>query len=499
MDCTSRRPRICAVRAEHVRSSVVSIELTIEPKCAQWAALLAHQADAQWQGEGLSTWRRRTRSELGLAVDRPIIATGHQTLLWHPGILVKYLLVNAIAANLDEVATANLVVDQHVGAFGDFEVPLRPAGGSLVVQSLSLTPHRDDVPMGRHAAFNPPDAPDEMPGALPSVRLGVDRIFRAVAAHNDAPNAALQMAGALTDLMSPWVDPMPNVTASDLMQTTLARSILQQMAGEPQRCVEAYNAAVEAVPEGGIGRLEGTGDDLELPIWRVGADDQRQRGRLSDLRQWVEAESPPFTLMPRALLMTALVRLGMCDLFVHGTGGARYDHAMELWINNWLGLEPAPIAVATATQTLPLGSPPPPPPETRIDVAGALRTARKLWHDPEGADDRTGPGPSKRSILTRIETAPRRSAQRRALFGELQEYLAEGRRSHAGAIEAAQSRVAAATRQAQEAPIVDRRTWAFPLYPQEMIDELAQAVRQAVLGASAATVTASQSPPTTST
>ena len=495
MDCTSRRRRACAVRAEYVRSSAVSIELSIEPKCAQWAALLAAEPDNHWQGEALSTWRQRSRGELGLAVDRPIIATGHQTLLWHPGILVKYLLVNAIAANLGEVATANLVVDQHVGTFGDLEIPLRTEDGSLTIQSLSLTRHRDDVPMAMHLAFTPPKAPAELPGALPSVRSGVDRIFQAVAAHSDAPNAALQMAGALTELMSPWVNPMPNVTASDLMQTTLARSILQHMADDPQRCTEAYNAAVDAVPEGGIGRLEGAGNDLELPIWRVVSDDQRRRGRLGDLQKWVEGPSPAFTLMPRALLMTALVRLGMCDLFVHGTGGARYDRAMELWINNWLGLDPAPIAIATATQTLPLG----PPSKQRINITAALRTARKLWHDPEGVDDPTGPSPSKRSILTRIDAASRRSAQRRALFDELHEYLVEGRRSHTGDIEAAQSQVAAATRQTQEAPIVDRRSWSFPLYPQEMIDELAQAVHQAALGVATAAVTAPQSPPTAST
>ncbi|MCH8259021.1 MAG: hypothetical protein IIC46_02320 [Planctomycetes bacterium] len=478
-----------------VRSSDVSVQLTIEPRCAQWAKLLTAEPSGQWQGDTLSAWRRRTRHELGLAVDRPIIATGHQTLLWHPGILVKYLLVNAIAADLGEVATANLVVDQHVGAFSQFEIPVRGDDGALAVKTVTLAPHRDDVPMARHRAFTPPQAPRDLPGALPSVRQGVDRIFQAVAAHAGAPNAALQMAAALAELMSPWVDRMPNVTASDLVQTTLARSILQQMAQDPKGCIETYNAAVDAVPEGGIGRLEGTGDAVELPIWRVGADDIRRRGRLGDLRAWVETESPTFAIMPRALFMTALVRLGMCDLFVHGTSGARYDRAMELWVSHWLGLEPAPIVVATATQTLPLG----PPPEQRIDVAGARRTARKLWHDPQSAADAAGPGSAKRSFLGRIETAPRRSAQRRALFHELHECLAELRRGQARSIEAAQGRVAAAVRQAHEAPIVDRRTWSFPLYPQEMIDQLAQAVREAVVGAEASAVTASRSPPAIST
>ncbi|MCH7849415.1 MAG: hypothetical protein IIB53_13755, partial [Planctomycetes bacterium] len=217
-----------------VRSSDVSVQLTIEPRCAQWAKLLTAEPSGQWQGDTLSAWRRRTRHELGLAVDRPIIATGHQTLLWHPGILVKYLLVNAIAADLGEVATANLVVDQHVGAFSQFEIPVRGDDGALAVKTVTLAPHRDNVPMARHRAFTPPQAPRDLPGALPSVRQGVDRIFQAVAAHRGAPNAALQMAAALAELMSPWVDPMPNVTASDLVQTTLARSILQQMAQDPK-------------------------------------------------------------------------------------------------------------------------------------------------------------------------------------------------------------------------------------------------------------------------
>ena len=72
----------------------------------------------------MAAWRMKTRRELGLDTSRPIIATGHQTLLWHPGILVKYLAADAVA-RAEDFATANLIVDQHADAADGGELFLR--------------------------------------------------------------------------------------------------------------------------------------------------------------------------------------------------------------------------------------------------------------------------------------------------------------------------------------------------------------------------------------
>ena len=163
---------------------------------------------------------------------------------------------------------------------------------------------------------------------------------------------------------------------------------------------------------------------------------------------------------------------------MHGTGGAIYDRAMQLWIKNWLALDISPIAVATATLRLPLGI----PLEHRIDVAIAQHKSRKLWHDPQRGQASESISLAKRYFIEQIEAAPRNSLQRHELFNKLHAHLSENRKVKAKAIEEAQLQVEQAIRHQKEAPILDRRTWAFPLYPREMIDELATAVQSSVTG-----------------
>lgn len=353
------------------------MRLTIHPECGQWPRRLDTWPAGRLLDRPVEAWREKTRLELGLQHDRPVIATGHQTLLWHPGILAKYLVVDAFA-DAHGLGRANLIVDQHAGGFGAFDVPVRRPDGGLTNRTVTLTAPRPDVPMALHEPFTPPRPPLHWNLALPSVRNGVQRIFDAVYAHRDAPNAALQMAAALAELMRPWIGPMPNVTASDLVETSLARALLEAMASDPRGCAEHYNRAVSAVPESHIGPLVIRDDYVELPLWRVRPDGRRMRAYDNDIERALETDDPP-RLLPRALCMTALIRLGMCDLFVHGTGGARYDRAMELWIHDWLGVDVAPIVVATATAHLPLGD----PDEPRLDRDAEIAAARRLWHDPE--------------------------------------------------------------------------------------------------------------------
>jgi hypothetical protein len=442
--------------------------------------LLADPPAGRLLDTDLAEWRRRTRAELGLPVDRPIVATGHQTLLWHPGILAKYLVVNSFAGDRQAYGVANLIVDQHTGNFGSFDVPVRADDGALAARTLRLTAARAGVPMVDHPSFSPPDDVGGLAAAIPSVAAGVGRILKAVSAHRRQPNAARQMAAALDDLMSPWVAPMPGVGSSDLMGTSLAAALLGAMAGDPGRCAESYNAAVRSVPESGIPELGTTAQAVELPLWRLGPDGRREHADERDVRRCVESAcgcmAGACRMLPRALLLTALMRIGMCDLFVHGTGGANYDRAMERWLADWLGIRPSPIAVATATLRLPLSESGADAP----DVEAARHAARRARHDPETAalaDDSSAPGTAKRVMLSAIDAAPRRSRQRYDLFQRMHDGLAALRREH-------QAAVAAAERRAAEAPIVNRRDWPFPLYPTDMIDALADAVcRQRVASA----------------
>ena len=68
------------------------------------------------------------------AAGSPLIATGHQPWLWHPGILAKDLAA-AEAARLTRGSWFHLVVDQDALDPYKLEVPLN-RDGVLVVESL---------------------------------------------------------------------------------------------------------------------------------------------------------------------------------------------------------------------------------------------------------------------------------------------------------------------------------------------------------------------------
>ncbi|MBX3374348.1 MAG: hypothetical protein KF817_10980 [Phycisphaeraceae bacterium] len=465
-----------------------SPDLRLEPPIARWPALAAAErarADHLFD-RPLPAWRTETRRELALDPLRPIIATGHQPLLWHPGILVKYFAVDAaLSLARGACAGADLIVDQHEGGFAELDVPVREAGGGLLsVRRLTLLRARPGVPMALHPAA------DVLPGqvgsdaALRSVGAGVRQIVASLSAHRAAPDAAAQMAGALADLRSPWCARMPAFRASDLVASAFGRRFIRAMVDDPWTCAQRYNDAVRAVPEAGLPPLLIRDDLVELPLWRVGADGVRQRAFDADAGQWLAADAsaaPSSRLLPRALLLTALVRLAAVDLFVHGTGGAVYDRAMESWVTGWLGVRPAPFAVATATLRLPLQDP---AAHHRASIAQEMAAAaHRTWHDPEPAPARDAPGPGevKRLLLSAIEAAPRGSRRRRAAYRAMHEQLAMLRSRHIGRVEAAQRRARAAQEARADAVIAARRDWAFPLYEPASLAALADAVRAAAV------------------
>jgi hypothetical protein len=57
-------------------------------------------------------------------------------------------------------------------------------------------------------------------------------------------------------------------------------------------------------------------------------------------------------IVPRGALITAFLRLLFADLFVHGTGGGRYDTFTDEFIRSWWNVEPPPFTVASASRYL---------------------------------------------------------------------------------------------------------------------------------------------------
>lgn len=454
--------------------------LTINPPLDTWGTQLHRRP--------LSAEARTLRAELGLPSDALVVMSGHQPEIWHPGILAKWFAGAALVRSLatspplqapsPSPAFAWLHVDQDAIEPGLISFPAHDEAGTLKQRTLTLiepSPLRDVPPSARPAvAIRARGLPD---AALPCAAEGLARIATTLHTHADAPTLGEQFARTLHALAEPIAGPAHPVLASHLARTTLFAALVERLRHDPVAAIEAHNLAVAEIPDAGmrpLGLKRSTSPDqrprVELPLWRVRPGVPREPVMHAHL-----ATIPLSELRPRALLMTALVRLGACDLFIHGLGGGVYDRIADLWLERWLGasdlahlLPLAPIVVATATCHLPY-------PRERAEVtpADALRARQRLHHalhNPALLGD-VAAGAQKRSLVAAIR-ASGDHAERARLFAEMHALLARAREQRVEAIGAQRAEADDLARRAAEAPIVNARTWPFPLYPSQTLGTL---------------------------
>lgn len=315
-----------------------------------------------------------SRDALGLPTDRPIIATGHQPGLHHGGLIAKDMAVRALACRHDGVAV-HLLLDTAVVADTPTDVPVHIDG----VWQVQQRPVFD----GR------------------------------------SPLECMQSQWALFEL-----DPLV-IYASDLLGTPAGQSMLQVMRSDPIRCTDTLREAVAAVPGSGLRPPQGD----ELPLWAASVEQPAVRhiATPSDL------DNAEVLLSPRAVLTTAIMRLAVCDLFVHGTGGALYDQVTDRWLQAWLGRTPPPFAMVTADVHVDHAA------LTRSTAALEQATAaiRTVRHD--GGDPKL-----KQRLLAAIEALPRGGPERRQAFTQMHVQLQQ---QSADAVVAAQQQLAVVSKQ----------------------------------------------------
>ncbi len=257
---------------------------------------------------------------------RPVIATGHQAWLWHPGILAKDLAMVAAAAAHD-ADTLHLVVDHDVHEALTLQLPIIE-GDALRIETLRLAsmdapggdeqiaspgatggspasarrdasrhwrtsrqwhPDRSSIPTGAqppvdaatvihtleqaraprwggHLARRRPDEP-----GTPAAHLPVD-LQPLITAWTDLPRCeslAQQITQVLARLRSPLVGRLPLLYSTHLCRDAAFQAQVDMMLHDASRCVTAYNQAVVASPEAGMWSLGVERERIELPLWWV--------------------------------------------------------------------------------------------------------------------------------------------------------------------------------------------------------------------------------------
>jgi hypothetical protein len=438
--------------------------LTIEPPPSGWAAL--------------SAGKRQLR-----------IMTGHQAEIWHPGILAKYLAAGAPSI-VPKGVTASvtwLFVDQDSNDPSKIAYPATNGNGP--VKATWKIPYRDpstasagfadDTPTAALPPLAPPSANEltrtikELKPALPCVAEGLVKIAASLEKHAHLPNAARQIAAAAADLLAPILKAGDFLFATEFNKTDLFAGLVEMMRADPEACVRAYNAAVAHAPHAHMRPLEVSPGRVELPLWRMPTAMGQARRRIfaSDL-----ASVPLAQLAPRALLMTAIARLDLCDLFIHGIGGSLYDRATEAWLGEWLpGRQLAPTAVVTATRLLPFED----PPLTPEGIARAVWRSHHDLHSPGALGDAAGAA-RKQELLQDIRTARSKGREPAGAFRELHVLLDRVRAERAGAVEQLRELEASARKSRAKAQVVYDRTWPFPLYPDSELMDLQGEINRAI-------------------
>ena len=444
-------------------------EATLNPDPSRWmSAILRTRPDP------LAFIRRQTRSALGLDQDRPVLATGHQAAIWHPGILAKDVVLAAAASLHDGLQPVHFIADHDADDGGLVSLP---SGSGKSLQRLEwrvLPPPRGIGSRDRRAAPTSPPPDGEF---LPSVLAGIESIRDALEAHRDSANLAMQIGGAVGSLAEPFTGRIPRRSMSSLLESPIGEWALDRLTADPAAAARSHDDAIEAHRNGrardrsgrpprGVARPLGHGPRLELPLWRATPE-----GRVP---VFADEKLDPRTLRPRAMLATALCRLGACDGFVHGLGGAIYDQAMEIWISQWLGEEIAdslaPAFVATATCRLPLVAP-------NFDREADPTLLHRLRNDPDLGHDGS---PKRDELLAAIAEAPRRSPARRQAYLRLRATVHTAREEQATWLATLESRVREQATTRSAAMIAEDRTWAFPLHEAGELARLGISIRSSL-------------------
>lgn len=452
-------------------AAVAPENILVRPSAPAWRAALSRDGATAKTQES-----REFRRELGLPTDRPIVMSGHQPTLWHPGILAKWLAMDQAAGQLGAHA-AWLVVDHDEVSPLTVRVPTRNKAGVLTAREfdLGLPQSLAHAPASTRPAspVREPTLPEGESLAMKSVGDGLGSIVRACNQFAGARSAAEQAARATSHLIhSGGIASAAEPTlifATALDQTTAFKNLLARLAADPLACINAYNAAARRHPQAGIRELDASTNDVELPLWIMHGGTRRS-ARTSDL-----AQASTVRLAPKALLMTLLLRLHACDLFIHGLGGggehegAGYDEVMQDWASEWLGpVALAPMATVTATLRLPFEG------EAPVSMEAAQHARWSAWHarnEPAVLGD-DSLSREKRALAHAIAQQPRHDPKRRSTFREMRGMVAAFQNANAASLASLHENALTLQARAAADEIRLDRTWPFPLYPAESLSTL---------------------------
>jgi len=511
------------MRRERLLAPAEHLGVLFEPDAQAILSLLTQNNLASADGARLldadvASLRRDLRRHLGL--DGPLILTGHQAEFYHAGVFAKNVAAARLAANVGGCAVF-LTVDSDTPKSTHLAVPLRE-DGTIRRETIAIPGSEPGLPVEHQPArpatewrrfFEAVARCCTWPGGtmLDVFRNAwLDEQAEAIEARAAFERAHTAMERALD------MQPLARLRASQLCATPEFRAFIAHLALRAGEFLQRYNGAQRAYrerhrirsPHRPVEPLIEQAGRVELPFWAVRRGQPRRRlsvlrrddvllfyaddepiGELSAARAarmethtsaW-PLEREGWNLRPRALTLSAFCRLLLCDLFIHGIGGAKYDEMTEEWVGRFWGVRPAPMACVSATLRLPLGDDGASPEQ--------VRAARHRWRDVHYNPQRyLSDLPAdwlkrredliKQTMRLRRE-APHRHDERRRVFHAIHDVNRALLERGADQVAALERAVHEAESAWQQMRIARDREYFYALHPRSSLEQLVRRVEAA--------------------
>lgn len=351
-------------------------------------------AREQFLADAVRYTRQYLDVDLKAQASDPLIVTGHQPELFHPGVWLKNFEAASLASKCQGTAV-NLIIDSDLCRSPAIRVPMGTAS-DLRVETVAFDQSQSEIPFEERSIIDAETwqsfglRVSESLALLVAEPLVADWWPTVQSAAKENKNLGRTLSQSRHRLEQQWGFQSLELPQSWVCRSEGFRLFVLELTVRAAEFREVYNAALTDYRQAhGIKNhahpmplLARTDSWVEVPFWIWSSADPRRRGvfvkkignelEFTDRDHFTERvprdaalaverlaawESRGIKLRTRALATTLFARLFLADLFIHGIGGAKYDQVTDDICRRFFGGALPAYATISGTLRLPIAKP----------------------------------------------------------------------------------------------------------------------------------------------
>lgn len=289
----------------------------------------------------------------GQNIKNKIIMTGHQPDFIHPGILFKDVLTGKIANDLGATAFHLIVDTDQVGM--DFTLPVKK-GDFFHLEHFPF--HKREHNIYKYVRIASEDIQklalirsklESLDSVIPQkILINAMQTIESLLVEAKERDYIYQVTEIFRNqFIHENKINIIDIHLSDLIKTNGFKLFVEKIRARLPEFRNFFNLQLKEYRH--LHKIKNKAQPVpdlkenEMPFWIVDQEGNRQH---------MLADSENLNIIPRANTLTMFLRLFIADLFIHGTGGGRYEAVSNDTLNFFFGTQGAPYIIASATMNL---------------------------------------------------------------------------------------------------------------------------------------------------